>query len=188
VKNQFILVVLKFSRLRYAIHCLIMSNTIRSKHGGQELMTIPRRTFLQTTLAGAVGASLLPHVVLAEETAAATGADKLKAAISETFGADAAAEVSDKITIKAPEIAENGASVPVDVTANLDNIEEITLIAPSNPMPFIAKFSFPNGSAGLLSTRVKMGKTGSIAAVVKADGKLFYASKEVKVTIGGCGG
>jgi len=150
-------------------------------------MAIPRRTFLQTTLAGVVGASLLPHVVLAEDAAATTDADKLKAAISEIYG-DTAAEVSDKITIKAPEIAENGASVPVDVTADLENIEEITLIAPSNPAPYIAKFSFPNGSAGLLSTRVKMGKTGSITAIVKADGKLLYASKDVKVTIGGCGG
>ncbi|MCV6636298.1 thiosulfate oxidation carrier protein SoxY [Candidatus Albibeggiatoa sp. nov. NOAA] len=150
-------------------------------------MTIPRRTFLQTTLAGAVGVSLLPHVVLAEDAPAAD-VDKLKTAITERFGADATAEASDKITIKAPEIAENGASVPVDVTVDLENIEEITLIAPSNPTPYIAKFSFPNGSAGLLSTRVKMGKTGSIAAVVKADGKLLYANKEVKVTIGGCGG
>jgi sulfur-oxidizing protein SoxY len=149
-------------------------------------MAIPRRTFLQTTLAGAVGASLLPHVVLAEDAAATTDADKLKAAISEIYSE--AAEISDKITIKAPEIAENGASVPVDVTVDLENIEEITLVAPSNPMPYIAKFSFPNGSAGLLSTRVKMGKTGSVAAIVKADGKLLYASKEVKVTIGGCGG
>ena len=153
-------------------------------------MTIPRRTFLQTTIAGAVGASLLPHVTFAEE-AAASEADKLTAAITEKFGADATAEASDKISIKAPEIAENGASVPVDVTVDmegLEKIEEIALIAPSNPTPYIAKFSFPNGSAGLLSTRVKMGKTGSIAAVVKADGKLLYASKEVKVTIGGCGG
>jgi len=158
-----------------------------NKYGGQELMTIPRRTFLQTTIAGAVGASLLPHVTFAEE-ATASEVDKLTAAITEKFGADAKAEASDKISIKAPEIAENGASVPVDVTVDLENIEEITLIAPSNPTPYIAKFSFPNGSAGLLSTRVKMGKTGSIAAVVKADGKLLYASKEVKVTIGGCGG
>lgn len=146
-------------------------------------MTIPRRTFLQTTLVGAVGASLLPHISLAAEEA-----DPLKAAISDKFGADAAVEVSDKITIKAPEIAENGSSVPVDVTVDLENIEEITLFAPSNPAPYIAKFTFPNGSAGLLSTRIKMGKTGSVAAVVKSGGKLFYASKDVKVTIGGCGG
>ncbi len=148
-------------------------------------MTIPRRTFLQTSLAGAVGVSLLPHVVLAED---APAVDELKAAISERFGADVTVELSDKVEMKAPEIAENGASVPVDVAVTLENIEEITLIAPSNPAPYIAKFAFPNGSAGILSTRIKMGKTGSIAAVVKSGGKLFYASKDVKVTIGGCGG
>jgi sulfur-oxidizing protein SoxY len=146
-------------------------------------MAIRRRALLQTAFVGLVGANLLPRLAWAEEAA-----DPFKSTVTKLFGSDVLSE-SDKITVKAPEIAENGASVPVDIAVELDKIEEIALIAPNNPAPFVAKFSYPNGKgAGNVSTRIKMGQTGDVIAVVKADGQLYYAAKEVKVTIGGCGG
>jgi sulfur-oxidizing protein SoxY len=92
------------------------------------------------------------------------------------------------IVITAPDIAENGAQVPVTVTSKIPNTQSISVIADKNPFPLTSTFDFSNGAEGYISTKLKMGQTSSVIAVVKADGKFFTASKEVKVTIGGCGG
>jgi len=95
---------------------------------------------------------------------------------------------SSHVTIKAPDIAENGAVVPITVRTDLANAESVSIIVPNNPNPLAASFTLTPESGGLVSTRIKMGKTSDVTAVVKAGGKLYSAKKEVKVTIGGCGG
>jgi sulfur-oxidizing protein SoxY len=95
---------------------------------------------------------------------------------------------SDQVTVVAPDIAENGAVVPVGATSKLPNTTEIYLIVEKNPMPLSAGFVIPAGTAADVQTRLKMGQSSNVVAVVKADGKLFSATKETKVTLGGCGG
>jgi len=95
---------------------------------------------------------------------------------------------SKAITIKAPDIAENGAVVPVEVVSSLPGTTNIVIISEKNPTVLIADFKLSNGAEGFVSTRIKMAKTSMIRAVVTAGGKTYTATKEVKVTIGGCGG
>lgn len=92
------------------------------------------------------------------------------------------------IQLTVPEIAENGAIVPVSVVSTLPNVEQITIFADKNPNVMAANFVFPPGTEGVVTTRVKMAKTSNIVALVKADGKFYIIAKEVKVTAGGCGG
>ena len=103
------------------------------------------------------------------------------------LGAGAAQESRD-IQIKAPDIAENGAVVPVEVTSRIPNTQSISIVAEKNPFPLVATYDLANGAEGYASTRMKMGQTSNVRAIVKAGDKYFYAVKEVKVTIGGCGG
>lgn len=95
---------------------------------------------------------------------------------------------SKSITIKAPDIAENGAVVPVEVTSSLPGTTNIIILSEKNPTVLITDFKLSNGAEGFVSTRIKMAKTSMIRAVVTAGGKNYTAAKEVKVTIGGCGG
>jgi sulfur-oxidizing protein SoxY len=97
-------------------------------------------------------------------------------------------EPSEAIKIKAPDIAENGAVVPITVETTLEGVESIAIIASENPSPLVANFNLGKGALGFVSTRIKMGKTGDVIGVVKAGDKLYSAKKGVKVTIGGCGG
>jgi sulfur-oxidizing protein SoxY len=95
---------------------------------------------------------------------------------------------SKDITIKAPDIAENGAVVPVEVTSNIAGTSAIAILAEKNATPLVADFDFKGGAQGFISTRIKMANTSLVRAVVTAGGKTYTAAKEVKVTIGGCGG
>jgi Predicted secreted protein len=152
-----------------------------------------RRVFLKgsvaaTTVGFAVGAGLLtPGTVLAAWNKSAFEAKAIDKAIGAATG-NPTTTPSDKITIKAPDIAENGAVVPVSIVANLDGVDTIALLVEKNANPLSAIFHLPKGTLPDVSTRVKMGKTGDVVAVVKAGGKLYSARKGVKVTIGGCGG
>lgn len=94
---------------------------------------------------------------------------------------------SRDITITAPDIAENGAVVPIAVASKIANTQSISIIAEKNPFPLAASFDIMGGSEGYVVTRIKMGETANVRAVVKADGKYYTAVKEVKVTVGGCG-
>jgi sulfur-oxidizing protein SoxY len=100
----------------------------------------------------------------------------------------AGAQPNKDITLTAPDIAENGAQVPVTVTSRIANTQSISIIVDKNPFPLSSTYEFANGADSYVSTKLKMGQTAHIIAVVKADGKFFTVSKEVKVTIGGCGG
>ena len=152
-----------------------------------------RRIFLKGSLAtGALGIAvstglLTPRVSLAAWSKAAFEAKDVDGAVSALYGASGMTD-SDKVSIKAPDIAENGAVVPVTVTTSIDGASSISIIADKNATPLTAEFTLGPGTQGYVSTRIKMGKTANVIAVVKAGDKLFSASKEVKVTIGGCGG
>ncbi len=94
---------------------------------------------------------------------------------------------SKDIVITAPDIAENGAIVPIAVTSKIANTQSIAIISEKNPFPLAASFDIMGGGEGYVSTRVKMGQTSNVRAIVKADGKFYTAVKEVKITVGGCG-
>ena len=151
-----------------------------------------RRTFMKGTLAAsgvavAVSAGLLnPSTVLAAWPSSAFESKSVSDALS-GLGVDTTSTSGD-IKIKAPDIAENGAVVPVTVTSSIANTEAISIIVAKNATPLSATFNLGATTTGFVSTRIKMGKTSDVTAVVKAGGKLYSTSKNVKVTIGGCGG
>jgi len=108
-------------------------------------------------------------------------ADVLKA-----LNASGATESRD-IAITAPDIAENGAVVPVEITSRIPSTETISIIAEKNPFPLAATVEISNGSEPYTYVRIKMGETANVRAIVKAGGRYYTAVKEVKVTVGGCG-
>lgn len=156
-------------------------------------MNMKRRVFLKGTLASsavavAVGAGLLsPRQVLAAWPKSAFEAKDVSAALSGLYGNDLA-PASSEVEVDAPDIAENGAVVPVTVKTSLKNVESISIIAEKNQTPLVASFNMTPKTEGYISTRIKMGESSNVIAIVKAGGKLHSARKEVKVTIGGCGG
>ena len=95
---------------------------------------------------------------------------------------------SKEITINSPDIAENGAVVPFTVSSALANTQSISLLIEKNPNILAADFEIPQGTDPWINTRVKMGQTSRVIALVKAGDKYYYTAKEVKVTLGGCGG
>ncbi len=96
-------------------------------------------------------------------------------------------EKSNAITLNAPDIAENGAVVPVGVVTSL-KATQMAILVEKNPSALAAQFFFPEGAQPFVTTRVKMAQSSNVYGLVKADGKWYVASKEVKVTLGGCGG
>lgn len=153
-----------------------------------------RRVFLKNTLATgaaavAVNAGLLtPTTVLADWNKDAFTAKSTDNALNSLYGSTSTAESGD-IQLKAPAIAENGAVTPVTVDATgMSGVESIAILASKNPIPLVCTYTFAGSGLGYASTRIKMGETMNVIAVVKAGGKLYKAQQEVKVTIGGCGG
>jgi sulfur-oxidizing protein SoxY len=98
------------------------------------------------------------------------------------------AAANGQVQIVSPDIAENGAVVPVGAISKLPKTTDIYLLVDKNPTPLAASFSIPAGTEADVQTRLKMGQSTDVVAIVKADGKLFSATKETKVTLGGCGG
>jgi sulfur-oxidizing protein SoxY len=96
--------------------------------------------------------------------------------------------VSKDVIINAPDIAENGAVVPMTVSTALPNVQQIAILIEKNPNTLSANFTIPPGTEPSISTRVKMRQTSNVYALIKANGKWLMASKEIKVTLGGCGG
>ena len=99
-----------------------------------------------------------------------------------------AAETSDKVKLDAPEIAENGAVVPIAVATTLTDVTSIAFLASENPNALAAYYVIPEGTVPAVANRLKMAKTCNVIAIVESGGKLYSATKEVKVTVGGCGG
>jgi sulfur-oxidizing protein SoxY len=103
------------------------------------------------------------------------------------LGGSGAAESKD-IVMTVPDIAENGAVVPVAVASKIPGTQTIYILVEKNPNTLAAGFTLPQGTEPSISTRVKMAQTSNVLAVVKANNQFYVASKEVKVTLGGCGG
>ena len=156
-------------------------------------MNKQRRSILKSGLAAsaagiAVSAGLLtPRAVFAAWPKAAFESKDMNSALTNAMGGSSLTDSGD-IKLKAPDIAENGAVVPITVSTTIAGAESIGILVAKNNQPLTASFSLGSTTEGYISTRIKMGKTSDVVAVVKAGGKLYTAKKEVKVTIGGCGG
>ena len=152
-----------------------------------------RREFL-TMLTGAAAVGMLPINALAELlnqtwnkawNKTAFEATKLDEA---TKGLNVSTEISSKdIEIIAPDRAENGAVVQIEITSNIANTESITVLVEHNPTPLIGMFSFSNGALPFVITRIKMAEDSDLKVIVKADGQYFTTSKKVVVLENGCG-
>lgn len=120
-----------------------------------------------------------PNAAFAQKTEAA--------AIAALYGGQTP-QASDAVSLDAPEIAENGAVVPVAVTTTLPAVTSIAIVVSGNPFPLAASYAILPGTSPAVANRLKMAKTGTVLALVESGGRLFSASKLVKVTVGGCGG
>ena len=129
---------------------------------------------------------ITPNIALADWNKAAfdakSMADTLKA-----LGVTATTDSND-VQVVAQDIAENGAVVPVGVTSTLPNVSMIAVLIEKNPNALAATFRLPEGTEANIHTRVKMGQTSNVYALVKSGDKFFMATKEIKITLGGCGG
>lgn len=155
-------------------------------------MSENRRDFIKAS--GAMGL-LVAAGLLGAEAAVAQQPARNKAAFEaksvndavKALGGASAAESKD-IAITGPDIAENGAVVPVSVASKIPNTQAVYIMVEKNPNTLAAGFNIPQGTEPSVTTRIKMGQTSNVYAVVKADNKFYMASKEIKVTLGGCGG
>jgi sulfur-oxidizing protein SoxY len=152
-------------------------------------MNAIRRTTLKAAGAAFLLASGLLHPLRAlaagwnkDAFGAKTALDALK-----NLGASGAAPSKD-LLIEAPQIAENGAVVPIEITSNIPGTTSISVLVEKNPFPLAAKFDFMDGALPFVKLNVKMGETSDVRVVAEAGGKHYVAAKEIKVTIGGCGG
>jgi len=155
-------------------------------------MNLKRRNFLQI---GAVLSFAVMTGVLTPEEAMAAETQWNKELFEATdnegvfkaLGAKSP-EKSDKVKLVAPDIAENGAVVPVSLSTDLENVTMMAFLIPENPNTMTGMFNIPEGTEPNIATRVKMAKTSDIYGLVKSGDKYYLAQKEVKVTLGGCGG
>jgi sulfur-oxidizing protein SoxY len=155
-------------------------------------MIMQRRDLLQTGLTTAPVAALwlaglLPGRALASWPVNAFHAEALDAVVADLFG-DTVPEDTDRISLTAPDIAENGRVVPVEMAADLPGVETMTLLSDGNPFPLLARAHLTPAVAPRVSIRVKMGQSANLIALVEADGRLYRSTRAVKVTAGGCGG
>ena len=163
--------------------------------GGSFEMDMFRRSLLKgVSASGALAAALATgvlkptEVLAADEWNRAAFDSKDAGAALKAIGASSAADSKD-IVLTAPEIAENGAVVPITVLSNIPNTISIALLSLKNPLPLAAAFDFSEGALPEIQVRVRLAETTGVRAVVKtADGKFFATQKDVKVTVGGCGG
>ncbi len=146
-----------------------------------------RRALIMSALTGCA-AWLGSRLAWAEWNAAAFHSKDVASALKGLLGTDSP-ETSDRIQIKAPDIAENGAVVPITVETDLPEVRSISLIAAKNPNPLVASFEFVDPKVTpFISTRIKMAETADVIAVVQSGDKFYQNARAVKVTIGGCGG
>jgi sulfur-oxidizing protein SoxY len=155
-------------------------------------MNMLRRTVLRAVgascaLAGAmVNGILKPLRAWAEPwNQSGFGAKALAEALA-SIGATRSVESVD-IAVKAPDIAENGAIVPIEVVSRIPNTRFIAILADKNPFPLVCTYELLDGAEGFVSTRIKLAETSIVRVIVKADEKTYSARREIKVTIGGCG-
>jgi len=146
-----------------------------------------RRQFLELlSLMAAAGLVPITAARAEEWNKAAFEAKKMDDVIKMLGGG--APQQSIDLVLSGPEIAENGAVVPLEIESRLPNTESIAILIEKNPNLLAANFSIPAGTLPWLQTRVKMAETCNVYALARAGGKFYYAVREIKVTIGGCGG
>jgi sulfur-oxidizing protein SoxY len=156
-------------------------------------MNHTRRTVLKgagatATLSALITAGVLkPTAVFAAEWNKAAFDAKDAAGVLKGIGAASTADSKD-LVLTAPDIAENGAVVPVGVVSNIPNTTSIAIMVDKNPLPLSSYFDFANGALPDVAVRLKLGQTSIVRVIAKADGKFYSAQKEIKVTVGGCGG
>jgi len=150
-----------------------------------------RNTLKGASGAGLYGALLAIGLLKPGQVSAQTMAEAFKAqgipATLKALGASDAANSTD-ITIISPDIAENGAVVPVGIRSSIPKTESMALLVEKNPSSLAGAYDILEGAEAEVSMRIKMGQSSDVIAVVKADGKFYMARKEIKVTLGGCGG
>lgn len=151
-------------------------------------MNMKRREMLKfSALIGLMAsAGLITDVQAAEWNKAAFDSKSVDEVLKLLGGSGS--EKSSAVTLNAPDIAENGAVVPVGITTTLANVEQMAILVEKNPSALSAQFTLMPGMEPMVVTRVKMAQTSNVYAAVKSGGKWFVAVKEVKVTLGGCGG
>jgi sulfur-oxidizing protein SoxY len=145
-----------------------------------------RRGLLKSAAALIAAGLLKPVAALAAWNKAAFSS-KTSAEALKSLGTPSA-ESSGGIVIDAPQIAENGAVVPIEITSNIPGTTAIAVLVEKNPFPLVAKFDFAEGALPYVKINAKMGETSDVRVVATAGGKHYQATKEIKVTIGGCGG
>jgi sulfur-oxidizing protein SoxY len=149
-------------------------------------MNQQRRSLLKySAVFGLMASAGLISVAQAEEWNKAAFEGKSLDDVFKSLGASP--DKSSAVTLNAPDIAENGAVVPVGISTSL-KAEQMAILVEKNPSTLAAQFFLPAGTEPFVTTRIKMGQTSNVYALVKADGKWSMAVKEIKVTLGGCGG
>ena len=151
-------------------------------------MQTRRETLKQSAVVGGLLASagLMPQQAAAYEKAAFDA--KSAAEVAKALGAATPVE-SKGVTVGGPDIAENGAVVPLSAATTLPNVKRVLILVEKNPAALVAMFNVGDAVEPSFATRAKMGQSSDVYAVaITADGKAYYAKKEVKVTLGGCGG
>ncbi len=152
-----------------------------------------RRSFIKTAIVASATGAVVTSGLIKPKTVMAASHEKdfTKAKsteeVMEMMGASDAAE-SDMIKIKSPEIAENGAVVPVGITSEIEGTTEIVAVVSNNPIPYAARYTVGAKGKAAVKSRFKMAKTTDVVAIVKADDKYYMAKSNIKVTKGGCGG
>lgn len=159
-----------------------------------ETINKSRRTILRgTALASMLGMSGIVQLLTMSQAHAAWPknafeSESMSDVMKALFNEDLTPAESDKITLTAPDIAENGSVVPIGVESSLLGVTRIVILVEKNPSPMTASFDLGEGARADVSTRIKMGTTSDVIALVEANGKVYATRKNVKVTIGGCGG
>ncbi|MCX7891148.1 MAG: thiosulfate oxidation carrier protein SoxY [Burkholderiales bacterium] len=138
-------------------------------------------------VAAAAAGLVKPGVAFAAPPNKAAAEAKSTADAMKALGVSGAAETKD-IVIKAPDIAENGAVVPIEIESKIPNTESIAVFVDKNPFPYVGTFDVSKGGVPFVALRVKVGESSPVRVVAMAGGKPYTTAKEVKVTIGGCGG
>ena len=151
-------------------------------------MQTRRETLKQSAvLAGLLASAGFPQFAQAAFNKAGFDAKTVQDA-AKAFGAASLAESKD-VTLTGPDIAENGAVVPLGASTSLAGVKQLLILVEKNPAALVAMFHVSDAVEANFATRVKMGQSSDVYAVaIMADGKAFFAKKEVKVTLGGCGG
>ncbi|MCY3803831.1 MAG: thiosulfate oxidation carrier protein SoxY [Gammaproteobacteria bacterium] len=150
-------------------------------------MSISRRSFIYRCFYSGVlilGSGLFSRISRAAWPAAAFDETEYLPALKGLIGDEPLLE--GHVTIQAPEVAENGATVPVKISTDLTNVEWISIFGDKNPRPWISRFYFHGKSKPFVSTRIKLRESSNVVAIVKAEGKLYSTKSAVRVTAGGC--